>query len=100
MERRARLFARLQRITNQNEERAQELPAHPAERAASLGPRGEGNLSDPLQRHWHDAEIRGAEHGEDDVRRGDGAGAGRPDEDEVAGSDDGDAGLDEEEVAL
>lgn len=100
MERRARPTPRLQRIADQNEERAKQLPPSPQERAAGPGPRREGDLGDPFQGHGHDAEVRGAEHGEDDVRRGDGARAGRPDEDDVAGSDEGGEGLDEEEVAL
>ena len=89
-----------QRIADDDEHGPEQLPARPANRRASLRTDWERDLDQPLQRHGDQGERRRAQDREDDVRRRKAAGAGRPDEGEVAQRDDRDGDLDERQVGL
>lgn len=99
-ERRMGPSARFQRVADNDEDPAEQLPARPADRGARLGAHGERDLDQPLERDGDEGEGGGAEDGEDDVGGREGAGAGGPDEGEVAQGDEHDGGLDEGEVGL
>ncbi|KAL8742307.1 MAG: hypothetical protein Q9184_008275, partial [Pyrenodesmia sp. 2 TL-2023] len=88
------------RVTDHDEDPAEQLPSGPADGRTRLRARRPRDLDRPFQSHRHEAETRRAEDGGDDVGGGDGAGAGSPDEGEVGEGDARDEGADEEEVAL
>jgi len=98
--RRIALLAHLQRITNNDENTTEQLPASPADRTRRLLPGGPRDFDEPLQGHRHEAEGGAAHDAEDDVGGDPGAGAGGPDEGEVGEEDDGDEGFDEGEVGF
>ena len=94
------LFARFQRIADNDENRPKQLPARPADRRARFGTDRERDFDQPFQRHGDQGKRSRAKNREDDVRDHESAGAGGPDEGEVAERDDGDGDLDKRQVGL
>lgn len=97
---RIRIFARLERVADDDKEAAEKLAAGPDNRAAGLRPRRERHFDQPLERDRQEAEAGRSEHAEDDIRGHEVAGPRRPNQGEVGERDDGNDGLDEGEVCL
>lgn len=90
---RACILAGLQTVADDDEYSPEQLAPRPADGAADLGPNRESDFDEHLERNRHERETHRAEHAEDDVRHHDRPRGGRPDKDQIASRDDGDAGF-------